>query len=257
MAEKREFWTEARLKKGIYWLIGGIVAVIIALAGWWYYLNVVPMQAASIITRSIDEAQKKSTQNPNDASLHLALAQLYMQNKQYDETLAELDIVIKLEKNNDVAYTIKGMAYEAKADDKKAEAAYKKAIEIGKTGSMQGVNRALFESYYKLGQMYYRQKKINAALDMMTKASQIDNIDADSLYWLGKIYYQKGDYNKAAENLVKATRFAPDFVEAEYLLGRSYEKLSRTSDAIKAYKQALAYKKDYQEAQTALDRLQK
>jgi tetratricopeptide (TPR) repeat protein len=256
MADK-EFWTEARLKAAIKWAVVGIIAVILATAGVWYYYSVYPKQAPTILDRSLDEALKKSAKSPKDISLHLAVAEIYMQQKKYDDAINELETTVKLDKNNDMAYALEGICYEAKGNDKKAETSYLKAISIGDKREMQGVNPALFESYYRLGRMYFRQSKNDKALEMMTKASSVNNIDSDSLYWLGRIYFAKGDFAKAEENLLKATRFAPDFYEAQYWLGQTYEKLGKKAEAIKAYEQALSYKKNYTQAQDALNKLKK
>lgn len=256
MAEK-EFWTEARLKTAIKWVAVGIIAVILATSGVWYYYSVYPKQAPTVLDRALDEALKKSAKSPKDASLHLAVAEIYMQQEKWDDAIKELETSAKLQENNNIAYALEGVCYEAKGNDKKAETFYKKAIAIGEKGEMKGIDPALFESYYRLGRMYFRQGKTDKALEMMTEASSVNNIDSDSLYWLGRIYYKKGDCTKAEENLLKATRFTPDFYEAQYWLGQTYEKLDKKDEAIKAYEQALSYKKDYKQAQDALDNLKK
>jgi tetratricopeptide (TPR) repeat protein len=261
MAEtaKKEFWTESRLKKGIIWLIVGIVLVAGATAGYWYYLNMPEGSTPPVLQREIDQAMASIKKNPKDLAAHITLAQLYIQNKDYDDAIIECKNVIKADKEKEFAiysYALMGIAYEGKGEEKTAIANYKKAIDIGDKEEMSRLNPGVVESRFRLGKIYLDQKNWDGALLQFQTVADQNSMDADSRYYLGLTFYRMGQYDQAIESLEKSTQYVPDYFEAFYLLGASYEKKGEKEKAIAAYKQALKGKADYAEAQDALDRLQ-
>lgn len=257
MAEKKEFWTEQRLKTGIYILVAGIIIVIIAMAGWWYYLNKPEGSTPPVLQRAMDEAKASIKKNPNDIGARITLAQLYLQNKMYDEAIAECKLVLKSSKDNEYAYSLMGVAEDLKGNQKAAEKYYLKAIELGSKKTMSQLNPAIVESRFRVGKIYLDQKKYDKALLQFQTLADQNSMDADSRYYLGLTLYKMGKYDKAIESLEGAVKFVPDYYEAFYTLGQAYEKKGDKDKAIEAYKKALKAKSDYQEAKDALARLEK
>ncbi|MFA5867508.1 MAG: tetratricopeptide repeat protein [Actinomycetota bacterium] len=257
MAEKQEFWTEQRLKTGIYVLIAGIVIIIIAIAGWWYYLNRPEGSTPPVLQRSITEAQAAIKKNPNDINARLTLAQLYIQNKQYNDAIVECKLVIKSSKNNEIAYSLMGIAEDLSGDKKTAITYYKKTIDLGAKKEMSGLNAALIQARFRLGKIYLDQKNYDGALVQFQTLADTNSMDADSRYYLGLTFYDMKQYDKSIEWLEQAVRYVPDYYEAFYKLGQAYEKKGDKAKAIDAYKKALKAKPEYQEAKDALARLEK
>ena len=67
--------------------------------------------------------------------------------------------------------------------------------------------------------------------------------------------YNNGKYEEAINILNKATTLQNNFDEGYYWLGKCYEKLKKTDAAIESYKTALLYNPDYTEASDALGKL--
>ncbi len=257
MAEKQEFWTEQRLKAGIYVLIAGILIVTIAIAGWWYYLNRPEGSTPPVLQRAMDEAKAAIKKNPNDIGARITLAQLYIQNKMYDEAITECKLILKSSKDSEYAYSLMGIAEDLSGDKKAAEKYYLKAIELGSKKSMSQLNPAIVESRFRVGKIYLDQKKYDKALVQFQTLADQNAMDADSRYYMGVTLYRMGKYDKSIEWLEKAVKFVPDYYEAFYMLGQAYEKKGDKAKAIEAYKKALSAKADYQEAKDALARLEK
>lgn len=257
MAEKKEFWTEARLKKAIIWVVAGIVIVAAATAGWWYYLNKPEGSTPPVLQRSIDDAKAKAKKTPKDINVHFTLAQLYIQNKQYNEAISECNIMLKLQKDNEYAYSLLGIAYEAKGNISKAIEFYNKAIKTGSGKQQASLNPALVEARFRLGKIYLDQKKYNEALVQFQTVADSNSMDADSRYFIGLVAYRQGFYDKAIDSELAATRFVPDYFDAFFVLGQAYEKKGDKTKAIAAYKAALKAKPDFKDAKDALARLEK
>lgn len=257
MAERNEFWTEQRLKTTITWLTIGIIAVIIAMVGWYWYLNKPEAATPPVLQRSIDDALAKIKKNPNDMDAHLQLAQLYLQNKQYDESKTELKIIIKKDKENEVAYVLLGIVEDSTGNKKAAVADYRKAIEFGSKKPQRQLNPAITEARFRVGKIYLDQKNYDYAMNEFMVLADNNATDADARYFLGLTYYRMGKYDQAIQSLEQATRFVPDYYEAFYTTGQAYEKKGDKAKAIAAYKAALKGKSDYAPAKEALSRLEK
>lgn len=254
MADK-ELLTEERLKTAIKWVAIGILIVILATAGWWYYLNRPKESVPKILQKAYDDAKKKVDKNPNDMGARVELAQMYLKMGEYDSALAELNFVVKQKKADAYVHVLLGIVYEQKKETNKAITEYKKAIDMDRKEPMKGVNPALSEGLYRLSDIYLSQKKYDEAIKYLTEAVVLNQIDSDSLYKLGVAYYRKGDYDNAITNLVNAVRYVPNFYEAQYALGQAYEKKGDKEKAKRAYEAALKENPQYEQAKTALDKL--
>lgn len=258
MAEKQEFWTERRLKQGIIALVVGIAIVAAGIFGWYYWLN--KPEGGSVppvIQRQIDEAKAAIKKNKNDIGSRIALAQYYIQIKNYDDAIAECQLILKTNKENEYAVSLIGVSYDLKGDQKNALKYYQKTILLGEKKKMSQLNPAIVEARFRSGKIYLSQKNYDMALVQFQALSDQNATDADSRYYLGLTFYQMGKNDKAIEWLEKATRFVPDYFDAFYTLGQAYEKQGDKAKAIAAYKQAIKSKPDFQEAKDALAKLEK
>jgi tetratricopeptide (TPR) repeat protein len=257
MAEKQEFWTEERLKKGIIYLIIGIVVVAAATFGWWYYLNKPEASTPPVLQRQINDALARSKKNPNDVGAHILLAQLYLQDKRYDDAITECNLILKKNKGNEYALSLMAIAYDENGNKSAAIKYYKQAITAGTKKQNSGLNPAVVESRFRSGKIYLAQKNYDLALVQFQTLADQNSMDADSRYYLGVTFYDMKQYDKSIEWLLQATKFVPDYYEAFYQLGQAYEKKGDKTKAIAAYKQALKGKADYADAKNALARLEK
>lgn len=255
MAEKPEFWTEARLKKGITWLVVGIVVVVAGMAGYWYYLNRPQTGVPTVIQRQIDTARADITKDPKMIEPRIRLGQLLIQANDFNGAIAELQAALKLQKDNDIAIVLIGVAYEEQGKTAAAVKQYKTAIEASKAQKMNKLDPAVTEAMYRLANIEINEKEFSSAATLMQQVSASNSMDSDAHYYLGLAYNGLKKYDDAINELVQAVRFVPDYYQANYALGQAYEGKGDKDSARKAYEAALKYKSDYQPAKTALDKL--
>jgi tetratricopeptide (TPR) repeat protein len=67
--------------------------------------------------------------------------------------------------------------------------------------------------------------------------------------------YNFNKYEDALQVLIRATTIQNNFDEGYYWMGKCYEKLDRRQEAIESYQLALLYDKNYIEAKEALVKL--
>ena len=103
-----------------------------------------------------------------------------------------------------------GAAWQAKGDSAKAEAFFRRAIELD--GSMAA-------AFYDLGVLYYRARNLDGAKAALEAAVELDKDYSNARYMLANAQYSLGDRISAAENLSMVLQQQPDFARAHYLLG--------------------------------------
>ena len=134
-----------------------------------------------------------------------------------------------------LAYTNRGSAYFRNQEFDKAEADFKKAIEIDNT-----YYRRSKYAYYNLGNLYYARGFYDKATAVFQKASQLAPGDPAPYYYLGNIYNALGNKEEAVRLCEKSIALikipAP---EACYSLGVLYLDIGRTEEAIAMFNQAI------------------
>lgn len=113
------------------------------------------------------------------------------------------------------------------------------------------------DAYNYLGVIYFRQGKVNQAIEAYNKA--LENLlytkPQDAHYHLGIAYMDLKEYQKAKTHLEEAVRLVPDFVAAYNILGEVYEGLGQYSKAKYSYEKALEINPEYIAAYLNLGKL--
>src|SRR6184192_4830704 len=117
-----------------------------------------------------------------------------------------------------------GDAYTQTHDLAKAEAAYRKAMELdpSEPSHQRGLAQTLFS-----------EEKYSEALKVYQKVSDLMPDDSDVYLRIAQIYRELHQLDKAEENLVKARQYAPGSLEVMYNEGMLYESQGRYDDAIR------------------------
>jgi Flp pilus assembly protein TadD len=90
------------------------------------------------------------------------------------------------------------------------------------------VNRALAvdpedpASLYLLGVLRYRQEKLDAALDALSRSAKLNSTNAGTENYLGCVLADKGQRTAAETALRKALELDPDYADAHYNLAFVY-----------------------------------
>ncbi len=164
----------------------------------------------------------------NDAGVE-QLTQLLLDQNKSEEAIELLNGLIERSPSATL-YDHLGDAYTQMHDFTKAEAAYRKAVDLdpSELGHLRG-----------LGQTLLSEEKYPEALSVYQKLSELLPDDADTYLRIAQIYRELHQLDKAEENLVKARQFAPGSLEVMYNEAMIYESQGRFDDAIRVLSDAV------------------
>ena len=164
----------------------------------------------------------------NDAAVE-QLTQLLLDQNKSEEAIDLLNDLIK-RSPSPTLYDRLGDAYTQTHDLAKAEAAYRKAVDLdpSELSHLRG-----------LGQTLLSEEKYSEALAIYQKLSEMLPDDSDTYLRIAQIYRELHQLDKAEENLVKARQFAPGSLEVMYNEAMIYESQGRFEDAIRVLSDAV------------------
>ena len=177
------------------------------------------------LLRNMLEAENKNL------ALYLALSELYEEENRLEEIVALLQSKENLFGRDDMYYYFLGIIYERAGKTDAAEAVFKKALEINPNN-----DRVLNSLSYLYAD---RGMNLEASLDMIQRAREIDTFNGAYLDTLGWVYYKLNRLEEAEETLLIAARKMRDPVIYDHL-GDVYRKTNNFEKAIKYWKIALS-----------------
>jgi Flp pilus assembly protein TadD len=215
------------------------------------------------IVKAIDEYNAVHRLDPSDQEVTIWLARLYRLHNQPEKAEGVLRDLLKDDPENDSAveqltqllldqnkaeeaisllngmidrspsatlYDHLGDAYTQTHDFAKAEAAYRKAMDLDPTelSHIRGLAQTLLS-----------EEKYTEALTVYQKLSEMLPDDADTYLRIAQIYRELHQLDKAEENLVKARQYAPGSLEVMYNEAMIYESQGRFEDAIRVLSDAV------------------
>ena len=218
----------------------------------------------------------------NNIDCRLKLAELYNVVQEFGKSQKLVDEVIALDKNQPVAYYIKGINLrDMRGDTASALQYFQKAIDLDNNYisaiDMMGVllsakkdplclayfNRILeidpnhYPTYYNMGMFYMNTEDWNNAIKSFTKCTQINPRDIESLFNLGYIHLQLGANDIARDYFSQSLKIEPINHRALYGRGYAYELLGDIPNAEKDYRLALSYNPQHEGSKQGLQRIMK
>jgi len=170
---------------------------------------------------------KKLLDGKNDYETYLELVQIYQKGKKFDDAAKALDQAEKLAQTKDdkerVWITRAGMLDKMKKHDA-SEAEYRKVLAESPENS-----GALNDLGYMLAD---RNSHLNDALQMITKAIELEPNNGAYLDSLGWVYFRLGKLPEAEENLRKALIFTPRDATVHDHMGEVLMKESKVKEAV-------------------------
>ena len=215
------------------------------------------------VTRAIEQFKEVVRLDPSDTESALWLARLYRLQNKHDNAEEVLRGILKNDaeneagveqltqllldegKSSDAIALLEGItsksssptlldllgdAYTQTKDLPKAEAAYRKAVELdpSETSHQKG-----------LGQTLLSEEKYPEALKVYEKLSDLMPDDSDVYLRLAQIYRELHQMDKAEETLVKARQYSPGSLDVMYNEAMVYEAQGRYEDAIRVLSEAV------------------
>lgn len=164
----------------------------------------------------------------NQARAHTELGAAYFQERKYEIALDEFNIAIKIDDDYAMAYNGLGMVHAALGETNKADAAFKKALQLQPKSSeshnnygnflcnngrydesiyhfLESVKNPLYTTphlaYTNAGICAVRKKDVASAESYFTKALQIQPLTYAAAYQLANLQFNRGEVKTAAATL--------------------------------------------------------
>jgi tetratricopeptide (TPR) repeat protein len=215
------------------------------------------------VNRAIEQYREINRLDPSDTESALWLARLYRLKNEHDKAEQVLRSILKTDPENEpaveqltqllmdegksaeavtllegitshspsaVLLDLLGDAYTQTHELAKAEAAYRKAMEL---------DPSELSHQRGLGQTLLAEEKYSEALKVYQKLSDVMPDDSDVYLRIAQIYRELHQLDKAEENLVKARQYAPGSLEVMYNEAMLYQAQGRYEDAIRVLSDAV------------------
>jgi tetratricopeptide (TPR) repeat protein len=171
--------------------------------------------------------------DPRHAAAHAALARTYVtlgfngalsQPEARARALAVSSRAIELDsESSEVQLALADLAFYYDWDWKRADAFYKRAIELGPSAAYA---RSQYARYLAAA------GRVKEAIDQAVQAEALDPLSPDAAQTEGLMRYYARDYGGAERALQHAIEIDPAYARAHYVLGRVREAQGRVTDAV-------------------------
>lgn len=218
--------------------------------------------------------------NPENTRSLLKLGEINFILKDYKEAIKYLNQAIETDRDNSIAYLIKGYAYLEGGDTSRAisnfrtsynnnQENYDAVIQLALIFSSINqpiakdyfknairINPKSIEAWYGLGMFYQNRYDVDNALTVYDTLMNIAPEFKNAYYNSGYVHMvMLNEFEDAIAYFTKAIEIDPDYAQAYYNRGFCYENLNMIEDAIRDYEKSLDLKTNYQIAIEALNRL--
>jgi Tfp pilus assembly protein PilF len=150
----------------------------------------------------------------------------------HDTAIAKFNAAAAVIPNCSDCYVNIGVSYMAKKDEKQAEEAWKKALELKPDNS---------DAASALATLYNNQKRFDEAAAMSAKvAGGAGGGSADAVYNQGIILWNQGKVAEAKAKFEEALKADPNYADAHYQLGMALLNEGKLPDAVAAFEKYLS-----------------
>jgi len=187
-----------------------------------YRLHNEPEKSEQVLRKMLQD-------DPGDESAAKELTQVLLDGNKADEAIQLLESMT-VHSSSPTVFDLLGDAYTQTHDYAKAEAAYRKAVDMdpSELSHLRG-----------LGQTLLSEEKYSDALEVYQKLADLMPDDSDNYVRIAQIYRELHQLDKAEENLVKARQYNPGSLEVLYNEAMIYEAQGRYDDAIRVLSDAI------------------
>lgn len=177
----------------------------------------------------LDSINKQLLINPNNDSLYIERAFIYLKNKQFEIAVNDCKRAIKIDSTKVRNHLALADIYFATNKTKLSKDKLEQIIQKFPDNT---------EAYLKLAELYYLVKQYDKSIEYVNKALKIDATLAKGYYIKGSVYKESGDTTRAISSLQTAIEQDPTMIDAYIDLGVIYAAKNNTL-ALQYYNNAL------------------
>ncbi len=211
--------------------------------------------------------------DPRDSEAVGRLIHLYLQDRTFDQAIALLDDIIKVDPQNADAYLLKGRILGEMGHPQDAVKALEQVVAIRPedTAAIYYLGRLydeqkesdkaiaqfekivamdvdVTEAYLQLGILYSRAKRFDEAQSVLERAKAKEPDRAEVYLVLGFVYSQQELYDRAATVFSEGLALHPDNATLHFNLGLAYDKLKQFDQFERELEEAIRLDPKYAEA---------
>lgn len=194
------------------------------------YLNEQKFSEAS------EQLETLSQFDPENMSLKIQRALLYMELKQKDRAIALLKQILKEEPELDKARFYLGALYLDKAEIQKA---------IAQLEEIPPLSTYYIDSRIQISQLHKEAGNFSGAEAVLKEGIQSRSDAPEFVAALATVYDAQKKYRQAKESLEEALPKFPENTQLRFFLGSILDRLGQTDESIKAFKAALEIDPDH------------
>ncbi|HQR39708.1 MAG TPA: tetratricopeptide repeat protein [Blastocatellia bacterium] len=197
--------------------------------------------------RAVEAYKLASDLQPGEDQPRIALARLYLANRNSDAARTVADAVLKTHPDSIGAHAVLAEIYVTEAisagalDKTKAANAIGELEQIVKLDEKADIDLGSrsVKALSLLGQLYKSIDEDKQALDAFERLSRIGSGNSETFTTLARLYFDQRKYRDAAKAADQARKLDASNLEAMLILGQSLLRTGRAAEASETYKQVL------------------
>jgi tetratricopeptide (TPR) repeat protein len=188
------------------------------------------------------------TQRSQIAQFAIANAASYMSNSNNDAAVREFKKALAFDPQNATAHTYLGQIYLSQGKTNDAINEFKTVVKTDNASVTVDTSVTSVTAHTNLGNAYFQAKQYDNAEKEFKTAARLDPTTPLADYTLGLLYTQTERYSDAEAQFNKVAKVSPRDGNVFYALGALYNKTGRPEDAVKQLEKALTLKQDFANA---------
>lgn len=192
--------------------------------------------------------QNIQSQRSQVAQYAIANAATYMGNGNNDAAIREFKKALAYDPQNATAHTYLGNIYLGQGKIREAINEFKTVVRVDNASVTIDTSVTSVTAHTNLGNAYFQAKQYSDAEKEFKTAARLDPTQPLADYTLGLLYTQTDRFSEAEAQFNKVAKVSPRDGNVFYALGALFNKMGRPEDAVKQLEKALTLKKNFPNA---------
>lgn len=207
-------------------LVGSVISF-----GVYYYIDRQVDPGPTLIERKATALEEAVRNEPSSLSARLALAAVYEGSGNPAGALEQYNAALEIQPDDIQATLGLGRSQQATGDLAGATATFEKIVAERKDTEFAGMDDALRDASYYLGEIYIAEGDYGKAIESLQVALSIDRVDADAWWKLCEAFLGAGDHASALNACKGAITLVPNFTEVYQLMAQVHQGLNQPTQS--------------------------